>query len=157
MAQEQKSTSRKEQKVPKNTGCPRAGRPLSLAGWALAWLHIGRTPSENFLSNIHRSSAITCRTSSQTTSLMEWWHQSSRSSLPPRSSVPCREGKSCGKLMVIIHNYSTVTNTIHEKIVLLTASFIVYAAVFVRVALWPHLARVAKTSWTGCLHWSTTD
>lgn len=37
--------------------------------------------------------------------------------------------------MVIIHNYSTVTNTIHEKIVLLTASFIVYVDVFVRVAL----------------------
>ena len=30
MAQEQKSTRRKEQKAPKNTSCPRAARPVSL-------------------------------------------------------------------------------------------------------------------------------
>ena len=30
MAQEQKSTRRKEQKAPKNTSCPRAARPASL-------------------------------------------------------------------------------------------------------------------------------
>jgi hypothetical protein len=31
MAQEQKSTRRKEQKAPKNTSCQRAARPVSLA------------------------------------------------------------------------------------------------------------------------------
>ena len=39
MAQEQKSTRRKEQKAPKNTSCPRAARPVSLpmptSGFAL--------------------------------------------------------------------------------------------------------------------------